>query len=76
MPIESICVLKSSYPHIVAKAKKDLEDSDLLRTGKANIVHFNSHLRGISYIHCDSVESKLKVKVFWRTLAILFVSLE
>ena len=68
VPIESICILKSSNPHIVAKAKKDLEDSNLLRTGKANIVHFNSHLRGISYIHCDSVGSQRKVKDFLENL--------
>ena len=64
VPIQNTFVLRSRNPKIVASAKKKLEDSDLLRSGQANVVHFNSHLRGVSYIHCDSFESKNTLKSF------------
>lgn len=63
-PVENLLVLRSSNPHVVASAKKQLVDSSLLRTGQANIVHFNSHERGVSYIHCESGEGKKKLKAF------------
>lgn len=63
-PVENLLILRSSNPHVVASAKKRLVDSSLLRTGQANIVHFNSHERGVSYIHCESGEGKTKLKAF------------
>lgn len=63
-PIENLLVLPSSNPHVVASAKQKLVSSSLLRTGQANIVHFNSHPRGVSYIHCESGTSKAKLKTF------------